>query len=70
MEPKNAEAANGGYDRGGGGAGDGGGGFRCGWSGRECRGQRNGGEREREKGLELERGGGMATREREKKARS
>nr|GMN65545.1 hypothetical protein TIFTF001_034617 [Ficus carica]GMN66052.1 hypothetical protein TIFTF001_035124 [Ficus carica] len=41
-----------------------------GWSGRECRGRRNGSEREREKGSELEREGGMAARERGKKARS
>ena len=42
----------------------------CGYgrSGRECRGQRNGGEREREKGLELEREGGMVARERGKRA--
>ena len=38
-------------------------------SGRECRGWRNGGEREREKDSELEREGGMAARERGKKAR-
>ena len=41
-----------------------------GWSGRECRTRRNSGEREKEKGLELEREGGMVTRERGKKARS
>ena len=42
---------------------------RYGRSGRECRGWRNGGEREREKDSELEREGGMAARERGKKAR-